>query len=575
LVTVIDLETGEKLPEAEVTLKNDSDYDQTQTADKYGQVYFPESAERPLTGGTDYSLEATADGYNPKTETVTVSNELKEVVMTIYHKWDISKRHPEGVGDSLIFTTGKGMKPWNKWKRGQRYKLENYKAALTKPGEWFLDDSGLLTYIPLPGEEPHKAEMIMPYLSHFIIIRGDTAHDNYVSHLRFEGLRFYYSANYLPPGGFEPSQAAATIDAAIQIDGARDITFVNCEIAHTGNYGIWFRASCSDCGVKHCHIYDLGAGGVRIGTMKIPDDTLSITRRITLENNIIQNGGLLFPPAVGVWIGQSSDNTVTHNDIGDFRYTGVSVGWVWGYAYSPAKRNKVTYNHIHHIGWGLLSDMGGVYTLGKSEGTVVSNNVIDHILAWDYGGWGLYPDEGSSHILMENNLVYETKTGGFHQHYGKENIIRNNIFAFASIYQLQCTRVENHLSFSFLNNIVYYNDGVLLGGPWDKIKIEMDSNIFWNTREKVSFLNMDMKKWREETGHDQNSLVTDPGFTNDEHPEFLPANKKALKKTGFIPFDYSKAGVYGSDEWKKTATLPEKTREDFDRIILSLKQVKK
>jgi len=481
--------------------------------------------------------------------------ELEDVNFMAYHKWDNTRRFVDRLDaeQHALITTGAGMKSWNPWRRNSRYHLENFLGALDAPGEWSLARDGTLYYKPLPGEDMNKAEVIAPVVERFLLIQGNPGAEKFVEHVTIEGLTFHHGQWITPPDGFEASQAASPIEAVVMADGARHVVLEDCEIGHVGTYVAWFRKGCRNCAVRSCYLHDFGAGGVRIGETGIAAREAERTGRITVDNNIIRHGGRIFPCAVGVWVGQSGDNLITHNDIADLFYTGISVGWRWGYSESLAKRNTITFNHVHHIGWGVLSDMGGIYTLGPSEGTVVRNNVFHDVYAYSYGGWGLYTDEGSSGILFENNLVYRVKTGGFHQHYGRENVIRNNILAFSKLYQVQATRVEDHLSFTLENNIVYWDTGVLLSGRWDKIKHASRNNCYWNaTDQKVDFVGKSLDEWQA-AGHEQGSIIADPKFKDPRQYDFHIAPDSPALKIGFEPFDYTRAGVFGDPEWIRKA----------------------
>ncbi len=532
--------------------------DVAETVFEKGEGRYPDYAVQKIQFGSDGAgcFESFTD------------QDFRDALITFYHKWDNTRKRVEHYSsrDSSVFISGEGMKPWNALDNKTRYRLENYKAALDSPGEWYLERSGYLYYIPLPGESIETTEAYAPLTEEFLVIRGSSS-ERPAGNVMFENISFRVAGYRTPPSGNEPSQAAAAVDAAIRLDYARNISFVNCEVAHTGTYAFWFRRGCSDCIVNHCYIHDLGAGGIKIGETILRKDPSEITNNIKIDNNIITDAGHVFPCAVGIIIFHASDNKLTHNEISNLRYSGISAGWVWGYAHSPAKRNIIRYNHIHHLGWGELCDMGGVYTLGASEGTSVSDNLIHHVYSFDYGGWGLYTDEGSYGITMENNLVYACKNSGFHQHYGRENIIRNNIFALNLRSQLQATRIEDHRSLSFTNNIIYFDRGTLLSSNWHKFNVLSDNNCYWDTRTKdVRFAGMTFMEWKS-AGRDVHSVIADPLFTDPSGFDFRFRKLNVARRIKFIPFDYSLSGVYGSDEWRKLAEMDAGLTGKFDIIV--------
>ncbi|MEI6049171.1 MAG: right-handed parallel beta-helix repeat-containing protein [Bacteroidota bacterium] len=495
--------------------------------------------------------------------------DYQDALIVFYHNWDNTRKRVTGFSkqNSSVYTVGEGMKPWNPLNNKTRYLVENFKSALDAPGEWFLERSGYLYYIPKEGETIENTSFFAPVLKEFIIVQGDSSTGKRIENIRFENLVFELAGYQTPADGNEPAQAAFPVEAVVTLDFADNISFQNCEIAHTGTYAFWFRRACSNSMVSRCYMHDLGAGGVKIGETIIRPDQREITNNITIDNNIIRDAGHVFPCAVGIIVFNASDNKLTHNEIADLRYSGISVGWVWGYTNSPSKRNIVEFNHIHHLGWGELCDMGGVYTLGASEGTSVSNNMIHHIYSFDYGGWGLYTDEGSFGIVEENNLVYACKNSGFHQHYGKENIIRNNIFALNIRAQLQATRIEEHRSISFTNNIIYFDNGNLLSSNWHKFNLLSDYNCYWDTRTKdVGFADKSFSDWQK-SGKDIHSIIADPLFVNPAAFDFHLKNLSVAKKIKFVPFDYSKAGVYGSDDWKQLSVFDPELARKFDKTV--------
>ena len=498
------------------------------------------------------------EGFDPRSAFVYRNDDIKDwpdlqdVNVIMFHNWEASRHRIQSVDPARHLVQLTGPAPWPLLEATDRYIVENAPDALDAPGEWYLNrHTGVLSYIPKQGEDMRRAVVIAPTIAQLVRIEGNPDQGDFVQNVTFRNLAFEYSDWVLPHQGYADPQAAVSISPAVQVDGARAITLDRLEVSHVGGYGVGFLHACRDCSLTQSFIHDLGAGGVKIGETSLPQQTDLRTESCRIENNFIHDGGNVYPSGCGVLALQTSYNTIRHNEISDFYYTGVSVGWSWGYAPSSAHHNLIADNHIHHLGFGVLSDMGGIYTLGVAPGTILRHNRIHDVESFSYGGWGIYPDEGSTTLTIEDNIVYNCKSASFHQHYGRDNLIRNNIWAFGREYQLMRTRNEDHRSFIFEHNIVYYTQGDLLGSNWQggPDKFTMDYNVYWNASgSPVTFQGASLSAWQAR-GLDQHSVVADPLFVNPSAYDFRLKPTSPALALGFKPIRMEGFGLQGPKEW--------------------------
>jgi len=485
--------------------------------------------------------------------------ELHDVNVVAYHTWDVNRHRVAGVRpeDGTLQFTGGGAYPFFKPEPSQRVHFENFRGALDAPGEWFLDRNGTLSYIPRPGETPEAAEVWAPVAPRWLVFRGDPAKQELVKDLHFRGLAFRFQSYELPEKGACFGQAERDAGAAIEADGADGVSFENCEFAHTLTNAAWFRRGCHNVTLRHCWLHDLGAGGVKIGEPTVSDAGPQQSDHVTLEDCIIHGGGRYFIGAIGATIFHAHDCTIRHCDIADFFYTAVSIGWTWGYHPTACANNIVEDCHLHHLGWGILSDMGAVYTLGPLPGTVIRGCNIHDIAAATYGGWGMYNDEGSTGVLWENNLVHHTQDAGYHMHYGRGDIVRNNIFAdCANDAHIRHSRPEEYFAFAFEHNIVLLGTARLFGqanGNWQDGRVDLHDNIYWKPGGVIkNFAGKSWSQWQA-MGCDTNSLVADPLFVNPAAGDWTLRPESPALQRGFVPFNWRQAGVSGDEAWRKLA----------------------
>ncbi len=319
--------------------------------------------------------------------------------------------------------------------------IENALELLDEPGEWQQDSkTQTLYYLPREGEDMATAE---------IVAGGGPFLFRRVSHIWFEGITFANGAGNTDASNHMDMQANFTIlssrgEGVFERDGrlaiihneyfqrsanlnffhAKDCRFTKCTFTRLGGAGVNIDAGSQGIIFDKCLFEDIGENAIQIGGVcqedHHPSSPDSIVRDNIIANCTIRNCGTEFEGSVGIFVGYANGTVISHNEIYDLPYSGISAGWGWGeedagggaypipYIYAtptPAGANRIEYNHIHHV-MQRRDDGGGVYTLGNQPGTVIRGN---HIHDNGEGPGGIYLDEGSGFIEITGNSVYNVK----------------------------------------------------------------------------------------------------------------------------------------------------------------------
>lgn len=452
--------------------------------------------------------------------------------------------------------------PWGgSTKTPSVYWVENVCEALDTPGQWYLDrPAGRLYYLPRPGEDMSTAEIIAPRLLSVLRVVGKPGAP--VHDLRFERLTFSHTEWQPPPAYASSLQAGVEVPGAVFFDYAERCVVIGGAIEHIGNCGLEVNVGCADLEIAHNRITDIGAGGIRIGHFfswetdgagrltergkqrKADMPAGPHSRRITVADNLIAHCGRFTPEAAGVFVGDNAHNQIVHNHIYDLFWSGICVGSVQDFGPSQARENLIEYNHVHDIGQGMLSDVAGIYTC-SSPGSRIRYNRVHDVSRRDYGGWGIYPDQGSHDLLIQNNLVYRCQDGALFAHHNRNITAENNIFAFCRSAQIERYGVGG-FELTCQRNLVCYREGTALGtsgveNGGTNVCV-FDQNLYWNTTgEPVRFGNKLLAEWRA-GGQDRNSIVADPLFVDPTRGDFRLQPGSPAAKIRFVPWDLTSVG---------------------------------
>lgn len=430
------------------------------------------------------------------------------------------------------------------------YYLTNVPNTFSMPGEWYLDrKAGVVYFIPFEGCTLDNIEAFLPVTDKIFYISGE---DIRLRNLELTCTRGDYASRSTDGGVAYASdvQSVCSAGGAVTFEACTRGGMFNCTIHGVGIHAIEIGKGSHNVRIEDNRIYDICAGGVRIQGAKYGEENSLATTNCVVRRNHIHACGKRYMAGCGVLLMHASECEISDNEIHDLEYTGISVGWCWGYADSSTFGNRITGNHIYDIGKGNLSDMGGIYLLGKQRGTIVAENRVHGVRCNSYGGYGIYLDEGSSYMTVERNVVFDTNSAPFDLHYGSHNTIRNNIFVSRKSPTARTSRNEEHDQLVLEGNIMVTNGHPIFFNERTRV-YRTHRNLYYDRTggPVIAFREKDgddreytVEQWDAQFDYETGNIIADPLFVDPDNGDFTLKENSPAYELGFetIPLRITK-----------------------------------
>ena len=369
-------------------------------------------------------------GYTTTDISLLEFKHIEDLEFVFYEDWTNSYCGVDNVTDNGDGSVTVAMEPvgWGyQWKKGNclptvpEY-IENALELLDEEGEWYLDrHEGYLYYKPRVFENMNEVRVVMPVCEKMLNLNGNSAFD-VIRNLEFRGLVFENTTWNVPsrPGGFCCGQnngytggEEQFIPGAVNVDNANNISFVNCRLTRLGMTGLKMTGGLKNCKVVGNEFYDISGGALVVGDVaknnaSDPKDPAYYVENIDVMDNYMHKIAVDYKGGAALSTGFPINSRINNNEIYDTCYSGMHLGWGWNsYTKTVTEDFTVKQNYIHKVMNTKIFDGGGVYFLGRTNGSEEHPNVFAENYLYDTGNcYGMiYPDNGSTNWDILSNVV--------------------------------------------------------------------------------------------------------------------------------------------------------------------------